>query len=57
MNDLTLRALVMTLLLDDVGISEEAWDKLTDYLQCQGEFELIGELSAMIKSVDGRRFI
>ena len=57
MNDPVLRALVMTVLLDDEGISEDAWDKLTDYLQCQGEFELLGELSAIIKSYNGRRFI
>ena len=57
MNDPVLRALVFTVLDDDEGISEEAWDKLTDYLQCQGEFELIGELSAKIKSANGRRFI
>ena len=57
MNDPVLRALVFTVLNDDEGISEEAWDQLTEYLQCQGEFELLGELSTMIKSADGRRFI
>ena len=45
-----LRTFILELLRDDAGISESAWDELTEYLQCAGEFELLGELSSKVKS-------
>jgi hypothetical protein len=51
------RSFVLSILDDDEGISEEAWDKLTDYLQSVGEMELVGELCALVKSSNGRRYI
>ena len=48
-----IRALVMTLLDDDSGISKDAWEALTEYLQCQGEFELLGELARKVEIAEG----
>ncbi len=62
--DEVLRKLVFSLLDDDSGISQNTWDELTDYLQCQGEFELLGEVTRIVKIAEGggtvpegRRFI
>ena len=52
-----IREAAFAILDDDEGISEEAWQKLTEYLQLIGEFELLGELSALVKSSCGRRYI
>jgi len=52
-----LRSFIFSVLDDDEGISEEAWDKLIDYLQATGEMELIGELSRLVKSCNNRRYI
>ncbi len=48
-----IRKLVIALLDSDSGIDPNAWDELTDYLQCQGEFELIGELARIVKIAEG----
>ena len=52
-----LRVFVLSILDDDEGISEESWNQLTDYLQSIGEMELIGELTGLVKSCNGRRYI
>ena len=52
-----LRAFVFSVLDDDEGVSEEAYSKLTDYLQSIGEMELLGELASLVKSCNGRRYI
>ena len=51
------RLFVLSILNDDEGISEESWNRLTDYLQSIGEMELIGELAGLVKSCNGRRYI
>ena len=51
------RLFILSILNDDEGISEESWDRLTDYLQAIGEMELIGELLSLVKSCNGRRYI
>ena len=51
------RLFILSILNDDEGISEDSWDRLTDYLQAIGEMELIGELSGLVKSCNGRRYI
>ncbi len=48
-----IRDLVIALLDSDTGIDPNAWEELTDYLQCQGEFELIGELARIVKIAEG----
>ena len=48
---------IFSILDDDEGISEEAWSRLTDYLQAIGEMEFIGELTSLVKSCNGRRYI
>ena len=48
-----LRELINTLLDDDSGISKDAWEALTEYLQCQGEFELLGELARKVQVAEG----
>ena len=53
----TLREFVLSVLDDDNGISTAAWEKLNDLLHNQGEFELLGELAAQVKSTDGRFYI
>lgn len=52
-----LRLFIFSILDDDEGISEEAYSKLTDYLQSIGEMELLGELASLVKSCNGRRYI
>lgn len=52
-----LRKLVLTLLDDDHGISELAWEDLNDFLQNTGEFELAGELARIVRATDGRFYI
>ncbi len=51
------RLFVLSILDDDEGISEDSWNRLTDYLQAIGEMELIGELARLVKSCNGRRYI
>ncbi len=51
------RLFVLSILDDDEGISEDSWNRLTDYLQAIGEMELIGELTNLVKSCNGRRYI
>ena len=51
------RLFIFSILDDDEGISEESWNRLTDYLQAIGEMELIGELTSLVKSCNGRRYI
>ena len=51
------RLFILSILNDDEGISEDSWDRLTDYLQAIGEMELIGELLSLVKSCNGRRYI
>ena len=51
------RLFILSILDDDEGISEESWNRLTDYLQSIGEMELIGELTGLVKSCNGRRYI
>ena len=51
------RLFILSILNDDEGISEDSWDRLTEYLQAIGEMELIGELSGLVKSCNGRRYI
>ena len=51
------RLFVLSILDDDEGISEDSWNRLTDYLQAIGEMELIGELLSLVKSCNGRRYI
>jgi hypothetical protein len=51
------RSFIFAVLDDEKGISEEAWSKLIDYLQSVGEMELTGELYALVKSSNGRRYI
>ena len=48
-----IRNLVIALLDSDTGISPDAWEELTEYLQCQGEFELLGELARIVKTAEG----
>ncbi len=50
------RLFILSILNDDEGISEDSWNKLTDYLQAIGEMELIGELAGLVKSCNGRRY-
>ena len=52
-----LRLFIFSILDDDEGVSEEAYSKLTDYLQSIGEMELLGELARLVKSCNGRRYI
>jgi len=52
-----LRNFVMTLLDDDNGISEAAWQDLHDLLQGMGEFEFAGELARTVDACDSRYFI
>ena len=52
-----LRLFIFSILDDDEGVSEEAYSKLTDYLQSIGEMELLGELASLVKSCNGRRYI
>lgn len=52
-----LRLFIFSILDDDEGVSEDSWSRLTDYLQSTGEMELIGELTSLVKSCNGRRFI
>jgi len=52
-----LRNFVLTVLDDDNGISEEAWQTLHDLLQGSGEFEFAGELARIVDACDGRYFI
>ena len=52
-----IREAAFAILDDDEGISEQAWQKLTEYLQVIGEFELVGELCVLVKSSNGRRYI
>ena len=52
-----LRLFIFSILDDDEGGSEEAYSKLTDYLQSIGEMELLGELASLVKSCNGRRYI
>ena len=51
------RLFILSILNDDEGISEDSWDRLTDYLQAIGEMELIGELAGLVKSCNGRRYV
>ena len=51
------RLFILSILNDDEGISEESWDRLTDYLPSLGEMELIGELAGLVMSCNGRRYI
>ena len=51
------RSFIFSTLDDDEGISDEAWNKLIDYLQSVGEMELIGELSRLTKACNNRRYI
>ena len=52
-----LRKFVITLLVDKNGISDTAWEDMNDYLQNIGEFELLGELSRLVREADGRFYI
>ena len=52
-----LRNFVLTVLDDDNGISEGAWQSLHDLLQSLGEMEFIGEIMAQVDACDGRYFI
>ena len=52
-----LRNFVLTLLDDDNGISEPAWQMLHDLLQGSGEFEFAGELARTVDAGAGRYFI
>lgn len=52
-----LRTFLMIILDDDEGLTEESWDKLTDYLESINEIELIEELNSLVKSCNGRRYI
>ena len=45
------------LLDDEYGISTQTWVALMDFLQSSGEFELIGELSRMVRATDDRWYI
>jgi len=52
-----LRSFIFNILDDDEGISEEAYDSLLNYLQTIGEMELMGEITSLVKSCSGRRYI
>ena len=52
-----LRLFIFSILDSDEGISEESWNRLTDYLQSIGEMELIGELISLVKACNGKRLI
>ncbi len=52
-----LRNFVLSVLDDDHGISETAWQSLHDLLQGLGELELAGELSQVVDACDDRYFI
>ena len=52
-----LRNFVLSVLDDDHGVSTCAWDNLQELLQAAGEFELIGELSALVGCCDDRVYI
>lgn len=51
------RKLALSMLDDDHGISMRTWEALMDFLQSNGEFELLGELSRMVKASNQRRYI
>lgn len=52
-----LRDFVLSVLDDDHGISEQAWQSLQELLQGCGEFYLIGELAAQVEACDGRYYL
>mgnify|MGYP003624904246 CR=1 FL=1 len=52
-----LRKFVLSLLDDDSGVSEQAWEDMNDYLQNIGEFELLGELARNVGATDGRFYL
>ena len=51
------RDFVLSVLDDDHGISEQAWQSLQELLQASGEFYLIGELAAQVEACDGRYYL
>lgn len=52
-----LRIFLLSILDDEEGISENSWEILRDYLQAIGEINLIKELTNLVKSCNGRRYI
>jgi hypothetical protein len=53
----SLRKLVYSLLDDDEGISETAWDDLVQHLREQGAFTLLAEVREKISACNNRRYI
>ena len=52
-----LRQFALAILGHNNGISTVAWEKLNDFLQATGEFELLGELASQVTATDGRFYI
>ena len=52
-----LAAFVLALLNDDEGINEDAFEKLMDMLDKQGEADLLWFLDNNVDAVDGRFFL
>ena len=52
-----LRNFVLSVLDDDHGINEAAWEMLHDLLQGSGELELATELTRLVRATDGRYYI
>ena len=52
-----LRNFVLSVLDDDYGISEMAWDTLHDLLQGLGELELATEMARTVRATDGRYYL
>ena len=52
-----MRGFILSILDDDHGISEHAWELLRELLQSTGEMALLCELAVQVDAVDGRFFI
>ena len=52
-----IRTLVLQLLDDDEGITENTYATLLDYLAELEEYELLEEINNLVKSCNGRRYM
>mgnify|MGYP003627020608 CR=1 FL=1 len=52
-----IRNFALSVLDDDCGISETAWQTLHDLLQGLGELELATELARGVRATDGRYYL
>lgn len=52
-----LRNFVLSVLDDDYGISEMAWQMLHDLLQASGELSFATEMARAVRVTDGRYYL